>query len=64
VDAIHLVNGHLVFFEVEVSDALLENANEEVVGELILIREAGGGDGLNAGEEGAVGLVALSNRGK
>jgi len=38
--------------------------NEEVVGELILIGEAGGGDGLKAVEEGPVGFLAPGNRGE
>ena len=52
-DAVLLVDRHLVLFEVEVGDALLQDANQEVVGELVLIGEAGGRDGLEAGEEGS-----------
>jgi hypothetical protein len=54
VDALLLVDGHLVSFEVEVLDALLELALHELVGEEILVGEAGGVDG---GEADEVGLV-------
>src|SRR5208283_5835205 len=64
VDAILLIDGHFVLFEVEVGDALLQNANEQVVGELILVGESGGGDGLEAREEIAVDLIALVNGGE
>ena len=64
VNAVLLIDGHFIFFEVKVGDALLQNANEQVVGELILIGEAGGGDGLQAREEIAVGLIALGNGGE
>ena len=40
-DAVLLVDWHLIFFKVEVGDALLEYANQQVVGELVLVREAG-----------------------
>ena len=50
-DAVLLVDGHLVFFEVEVGDALLQNANQQVVRELVLIGEAGGRDRLQARKE-------------
>ena len=39
-NAILLADGHLVFFEVEVSDALLEHANQKIVRERVLVREA------------------------
>ena len=61
VDAVHLVDGHLVLFEVVVVEALLEDAGEEVVGEEVLLGEAGGGDGLEAGEVGDVGGVAAGD---
>ena len=48
-DAILLVDRHLVFFEIEVGDALLQDANEEVVRELILVGEACGRDRLEGG---------------
>jgi hypothetical protein len=38
--------------------------NEEVVGELILIGEAGGGDGLKAAQEGPVGFLPLGDGGQ
>jgi len=64
VDAILLVDRHLVFFQVEVGEALLENTNQELVGKLIPIGEAGGSDGLKAAEEVLVGFVALGDGGK
>jgi hypothetical protein len=45
-DAVLLVDGHFEFFEVEVIDTEPEDANEEVMGELVGVGEAGGGDGL------------------
>jgi len=39
------------FSQVEVGDALLEDTNEEVVGELILVGKAGDGDGIKAAQE-------------
>jgi hypothetical protein len=64
VDAVLLVDGHFEFFQIEIGDALLEDTNEEILRELILIREAGGGYGLKTVEESAVGLVALSDGGE
>ncbi len=64
VDAVHLVDGHLVFFEVVVVEALLEDAGEEVVGEDVLLGKAGGGDGFEAGEIGDVGGVAAIDGGE
>ena len=64
VDAVHLVDGHLVFFEVVVVEALLNDAGEEVVGEDVLLGEAGGGDGFEAGEVGDVGGVAAIDGGE
>ena len=52
-----MVHRHLVLFEVEVRNALLQRADEQVAGELILIRKAGGGDGLEAREVSLVGTV-------
>ena len=63
-DAVLLVDGHLVFFEVVVGDALLQNANEQIVGESVLVGEAGGGDGLKARQEILVGLMALGDGGE
>jgi len=60
-DAILLVDRHLVFFEVEVGDALLEDTNEEVVGELVLIGEPSTRDGFKSGKESLIGLVVLGN---
>ena len=60
-NAILLVDRHLVLFEVEVADALLKDTNEEVVGELVLVGEAGTRDGLQSGQESLVGPVALGD---
>jgi len=56
-----LVDGHFIFLETVVGDALLEDADEEVVGELILIGEAGGGDSVEARQERLIGFVALGD---
>jgi hypothetical protein len=48
VDAVHLVDGHLILFELVVREALLEDADEEVVGEEILFGKPGGGEGFEA----------------
>ena len=64
VRAVHLRDGHLVFFEAVVVEALLEGAHEQVVGELILLGEAGGGDGFEAGEKGLVGGVPAGDAGE
>src|SRR6185312_1664253 len=48
VDAAHLIEWHLVLFEVEVGDALLQHANQKIVRELVLIRKAGCWNRLNA----------------
>ncbi len=56
-DAVLLVDWHLVFFEVEIGDALLKDANEQIVGKLILVGEASGRDGLEPGKKVRVGLV-------
>ena len=61
VDAVHLIDGHLVLFELVVVESLLEDASEEVVGEDVLLGEVGGGDGLEAFEEGDVGGVATAD---
>ena len=57
-DAILLIDWHLVLFEVEVGDALLEDTNQEVMGELVLVGEARTGDGFKPAKEGLVGVVA------
>jgi len=42
VDAAELVHGHLVFLELEIRGALLQPAHQDIVRELILLREAVG----------------------
>jgi hypothetical protein len=61
-DTILLVDWHLILFEVKIGDALPEDANQEVVGELVLVGEAGTRDGFKSAQEGLVGLVALKRR--
>ena len=56
-----LVDWHFIFFEIVVGDALLEDANEQVMRELILIGEAGGGDGFEARQERFICFVALGD---
>jgi len=60
-DAVLLVDGHLILFEIVVSDALREDTNEEIVRKLILIREASGGDRGEPGKEVLIGLVILGD---
>ncbi len=60
-DAVLLVDRHLVLFEVVVGDALLEDTNHKVVRELVLVGEAGRWDGFEPRKERLVGLVALGN---
>jgi hypothetical protein len=50
--------GHFELFEVVVLDALLKLAEEKVVGDLVLLREARGIDGLDTGKVGKVTLVS------
>jgi hypothetical protein len=61
-DAILLVDGHLVLFKTEVGDALLEDTNQEVVRELVLVGKARSRNGLQPGKEVLVGLVTLEDR--
>jgi hypothetical protein len=61
VDAILLVNRHLVLFEVVVGDALPQDTNKEVVRELVLLGEPSGRDSFEPGQEGLVGLVELGD---
>ena len=63
-DAVLLVDGHLVFFEAVVGDALLEDTNEQVVRELVRLGEGSGRDSLETRQEGLVGLVALGDGGE
>src|SRR5260221_1748945 len=60
-DAILLVDWHLVFFEVEVGDTLLQDANQEIVGKLVLVGESSARDGFKPGEEGLIRLVVLGD---
>jgi hypothetical protein len=64
VDAVHLVDGHLELFKFIVVEALLEDAAEEVVGEDVLLGEASGGNGFEAGEVSDVGGVAAVDGGE
>src|ERR1700679_1110824 len=60
-NAILLIDRHFVLFEAEIGDALLKNSDQEVVGELGLVREAIGRDSLKPNQEGLVFLVALGD---
>ena len=60
-DAILLVDWHLVLLEVEVGDALLEDTHQEVAGELVPAGEARMRDGFKSAKEGLVGTVALTD---
>ena len=60
-DAILLVDQHLILFEVEVRDALLKHADHEVVRELVLVGEAGARNGFEPGNKVLVGFVALND---
>ena len=60
-DAVHLVDRHLVLFQIVVIDALLEYAAEKIVREQILLGESGGRDRLQASEVGDVGGVVAIN---
>ena len=53
---------HLVFFEPKIGNALLEDANQQVVRKLVLIGESLGRDGLQPLEKRFVRLVPLGNR--
>jgi hypothetical protein len=60
VDAVHLIDGHLVVFEVVVVETLLEDAGEEIVGEDVLLGEACCRDGFEARQVGEVfGMATL-----
>ncbi len=61
VDAVLLVDRHLVFFKVEIGTALAEQTHQDVVGELVLVVEAGSRDGFQTDQKRFVGLVALGN---
>src|SRR5437879_10961628 len=60
-DAILLVDWHLVLFKIKVGEALLEDTNQEVVRELVLVGEASSRNGLQSGQEGDIGLVPLGD---
>lgn len=52
-----LVDGHLVFLETEVGDALPKDADQEIVRELVLIGEVNGRDSLKPFQEACVGIM-------
>jgi len=64
VGAVLLVDRHLVFLQVVIGDALLQNTDQQIVGELVLVGELRRRNGLDAGEVIAVGFVALSDGGE
>ena len=57
-DAALLVDRHLVFLQAEVSHALPQHADQQIMGELVLIGEISRVDRLQALQEGFVGLMA------
>src|SRR5579871_2794912 len=60
-DATLLIHWHLIFLEIEVRDSLLKHTHHEVMRELVLIREAGGLDGLKACQKIHVGLMTAGD---
>jgi hypothetical protein len=58
-DAILLVDGHLILFEVEVGDALPQDTHQEVVRKLILVGKSRTRNGVKPAKEGLICLVAL-----
>jgi hypothetical protein len=42
-----LVDWHLVLLRTEIADALLQDTNHKIMGQLVLIRESDRGDGFN-----------------
>ncbi len=48
VDAIHLIDRHLIFFELIVGEPLLQHANQEIVREKVLLGKACGRDAVEA----------------
>src|SRR5208337_948160 len=61
-DAVLLVDRHLVLFQIEVGIALLEHANQQVARKLVPFRKVRARDGLDSRQELPVGLIALNNR--
>jgi hypothetical protein len=61
VDAILLIDWHLVLFEVKIGDALLEDTFEKIMGKFVLVGEAGGWNGAKPGEKTRIRFVALHN---
>src|SRR5712675_1393554 len=64
VDAVKLINRHLVFFQIEIGDTLLEDSNKKVVGKLILVREAVRADRIEPAQEAAVRLITFCDGSK
>src|SRR5580704_6714010 len=60
-DAIKLVDRHLVFFELEVGNTLLQTAYQQVVGKLILIGETRSRDGLKPRKKSLVDFLAMND---
>src|SRR5712672_3404966 len=61
VDAVKLINRHLVFFQIEVDDTLLEDSNKKIVRELVLVREANRPDRIEPAQEAAVRLITFGD---
>src|SRR6267142_6660375 len=59
VDAVKLINRHLVFLQIEIGDTLLEDSNKKSVRELLLVREAVRADRIQAAQEAAIRLITF-----
>ena len=61
VDAVLLIDRHLILFEIVVGNALLQHSNQQIVRKLIAIVEPCGRNGLQSREKVFVGFVKLSD---
>src|ERR1700675_1515251 len=58
-DAVLLIDGHFILFELEIGDALLQNARQQVMRELVLVGESGSSDGLDTPQKALVRFMVL-----
>src|ERR1700722_203901 len=63
-DAIKLVDRHLVFFELEVGNTLLQAAYQQVVRKLVLIAETRSRDGLKPRKQSLVDFLPIDDGSK
>src|SRR5712671_686582 len=61
VDAVKLIDRHLIFFQIEIGDPLLEDSNKKIVRELVLVREANRPDRIEPAQEAAVRLITFGD---